>query len=227
MTKSSSSINAGGATLRKERGRGRGAPVVGRLRVYFEEGSRTTFAVALDWPGWCRRGAAAEAALESLEAYRPRYLAVVGGTGLPGEVEIVGRVCGNSTTDFGAPGAIGSWDEDPIEPGEMRRQALVVAACWSYFDATAAAAPAALRKGPRGGGRDTAGIVAHVRETEHVYASKVGIRMPRSVNWEERRSALMKSLVSDTSATNWPRVYALRRVAWHLLDHAWEIQDRS
>jgi hypothetical protein len=25
----------------------------------------------------------------------------------------------------------------------------------------------------------------------------------------------------------WPQRYAARRIAWHALDHAWEIQDRS
>jgi hypothetical protein len=25
----------------------------------------------------------------------------------------------------------------------------------------------------------------------------------------------------------WPQSYAARRIAWHALDHAWEIQDRS
>jgi hypothetical protein len=25
----------------------------------------------------------------------------------------------------------------------------------------------------------------------------------------------------------WPAGYAVRRVAWHALDHAWEIEDRS
>ena len=27
--------------------------------------------------------------------------------------------------------------------------------------------------------------------------------------------------------TGWPAPYALRRIAWHALDHAWEIEDRS
>ena len=25
----------------------------------------------------------------------------------------------------------------------------------------------------------------------------------------------------------WPQRYAARRIAWHVLDHAWEIEDRS
>jgi hypothetical protein len=25
----------------------------------------------------------------------------------------------------------------------------------------------------------------------------------------------------------WPQPYAARRIAWHVLDHAWEIEDRT
>ena len=25
----------------------------------------------------------------------------------------------------------------------------------------------------------------------------------------------------------WPQRYAAQRIAWHVLDHAWEMQDRS
>jgi hypothetical protein len=25
----------------------------------------------------------------------------------------------------------------------------------------------------------------------------------------------------------WPTPYAARRIAWHVLDHAWEMQDRA
>jgi hypothetical protein len=28
-------------------------------------------------------------------------------------------------------------------------------------------------------------------------------------------------------ALDWPVRYAARRTAWHALDHAWEIEDRS
>jgi hypothetical protein len=29
------------------------------------------------------------------------------------------------------------------------------------------------------------------------------------------------------AATGWPARYGARRIAWHALDHAWEIQDRA
>ena len=32
---------------------------------------------------------------------------------------------------------------------------------------------------------------------------------------------------SPLAGKKWPVRYAARRVAWHALDHAWEIEDRS
>jgi hypothetical protein len=32
---------------------------------------------------------------------------------------------------------------------------------------------------------------------------------------------------SPLAGRKWTQRYAARRIAWHALDHAWEIQDRS
>jgi len=32
---------------------------------------------------------------------------------------------------------------------------------------------------------------------------------------------------SPIAGKKWPPRYAARRIAWHALDHAWEIEDRS
>src|SRR4051794_19939806 len=136
------------------------------LRVYLEEGSKKSFAVALDWPGWARAGKGAEAALEALEAYLPRYSRVALRAGLaPPEVDgfdVVERLTGGTTTDFGALEKDPQVDLEPLRPGETERLAALVQAAWEVFDDVAAAAPAELRKGPRGGGRDRDKIVAHV-----------------------------------------------------------------
>src|SRR4029453_4053261 len=58
------------------------------LRVYLEEGSKKSFAVALDWPGGARAGKGAGGALGAREAYLPRYTSVVRRAGLePPEVD--------------------------------------------------------------------------------------------------------------------------------------------
>ena len=95
------------------------------VRVYFEVGSRSAFAVALDWPGWCRRAKTPDTALEALDAYRGRFAAVVSaviGRDIPDlPLEVVGTVDGNRTTDFGAPDARGPWDAEPLTGVELAR----------------------------------------------------------------------------------------------------------
>lgn len=90
-------------------------------RVYLEVGKTWVFACAIDWPGWCRRGKGEEAALRALTAYRDRYVAVAGSNFRPGELEVVARVPGTATTDFGAPDARGEWDAEPLQPAEAAR----------------------------------------------------------------------------------------------------------
>ena len=205
------------------------------LRVYLETAKKWTFAAALDWPGWARRDKGEEAALDALLSYAERYAGVadaVGGLEV-GEPVVVGRVPGTQTTDFGAPDARGPWDDEPYSAAELKRHAYLLAASWERFDAVVAGAPAVLPKGPRGGGRDRDQIVDHVREAERSYGRKLGARVPPRTPWPEQRVALLDAIRagglggSPRAGTAWPVRYALRRFAWHVLDHAWEVEDKS
>jgi hypothetical protein len=197
-------------------------------RVYLEIGKTWTFACAVDWPGWARKGKGAEAALETLQDYESRYAPIVGRTFRAGTLDVIGRVQGNATTDFGAPAIIGPWDSDPMDREEAKRQSGLLKKCWAYFDRVAAGAPAELRKGPRGGGRNRDKIVDHVQEAERGgYAPRFGIRVPPRTPWSEQRLAIVAALLAMPADTKWPPRYGVRRTAWHVLDHAWEIEDRS
>jgi hypothetical protein len=114
-------------------------------------------------------------------------------------------------------------------PGEEQRstpkQLAALEACWAAFDKAVADASEQLRKGPRGGGRDRAGIVDHVREAERAYGRKIGVRVPPRTPWEEQRAELLAGLKNPTGP--WLPRYAVRRVAWHVLDHAWELEDKT
>jgi len=223
-TSSGSSSTAPSAGDRRGRMMSAAGP---KVRVYLEVGRASAFAVALDWPGWCRRAKTPEAALAALDTYRHRFAAVVGEDVPDLPFEVVGTVDGNRTTDFGAPDAQGPWDAEPLTGEELARQVDLLEDAWAYFDLVVASAPAELRKGPRGGGRHRDGIVAHVMEAERAYCPKVGTRVPPRTPWDAQRAVVLAALRSGADGGTWPVGYALRRLAWHVLDHAWEIEDKS
>jgi hypothetical protein len=204
------------------------------LRVYLEVAPKRAFASAADWPGWCRSGRAPDAALEALEAYRDRYALVAARAGrrVPtGRPDVVEEVAGNATTEFGAPGAVTAGDGAPWGRGELERHVALLEAAWAALDDAVHDAPAALRKGPRGGGRDRDAIYAHVVDAEDAYARKAGVRVraaatdPGAV--AARRAALLAALRGPAGpGWTWPPRYVIRRAAWHAVDHAWEIEDR-
>ncbi|HET7720860.1 MAG TPA: hypothetical protein VFK43_12905, partial [Acidimicrobiales bacterium] len=105
------------------------------------------------------------------------------------------------------------------------RLAGLVAGAWAVFEDVVKASPAELRKGPRGGGRDRDKMVAHVVEAENAYFRKVGVKEGRDAFLEGLRAARQPE--PELAIKSWPWRYTARRVAWHVLDHAWEMQDRS
>lgn len=207
--------------------------------VYLEIGKRRVFACAADWPGWARAGKDEESALEALEAAALRYAPVPKAARIafaPGAgFVVVERLPGNATTEFGAPGAIAKAELKRLTKKEAGRLSALVAATWTIFDHAVEKAPAALRKGPRGGGRDRDAIAAHVIDAETAYARKLGLRLkPPAADdaaaLREHRNALVAGLRAGTKGVTergWPARYAARRMGWHAMDHAWEIEDRS
>ena len=218
-----------------------------RIETAEEIGRKKAFRWAVDWPGWCRGGRDGGRALEAFIEVAPRYAVVAAEAGLdfpatPGAVSAhdlltVETLTGGGATDFGVPYEIGSSDRRPLDEAEAARRAGLVAAAWAVFDRVVAAAPAELRKGPRGGGRDRERIVEHVIGADHAYAREIGLRhaAPRSDDREavtaSRRAVLdvlrQPSDGSPLAGRKWTTRYAARRIAWHALDHTWEIEDRS
>lgn len=196
-------------------------------RVYLEEGTKGVFAVSLDWPGWCRRAKSSELAIAALDEYRDRYAKIVTVAFQPGSFHVIGTTQGNAITNFGAPDARGPWDDATLSPGELVRQLNVLQDCWNYFDTVVEHAPPVLRRGPRGGGRDRDRIVDHVREAERAYCSQMGFRVAPRTPWDEQRDVVLTTLRTAAPNAKWPVAYAIRRCAWHIVDHAWEIEDKS
>jgi hypothetical protein len=126
---------------------------------------------------------------------------------------------------------------------EIEQLARVLEACWSAFERAAKAAKGLeLRKGPRGGGRDLDKMTGHVVEADRAYITALGARAPKTASGApvppaELHAAMLEAFravargkpVSDPNRVKkpWTPRYFARRVGWHVLDHAWEIEDRA
>jgi hypothetical protein len=218
--------------------------------VYLEVGAKRTFAGAIDWPGWCRSGRDEAAALAALLAYGGRYQRAIRsarlGFSVPksvGDLKVVERLKGSTTTAFGAPAAAPKADSQKLSGEALERHRKLLEACWSTFDETVRGARGGeLRTGPRGGGRNLNKIVEHVVGGEEAYLSRLGwsFKPPAGADAAGEMSALRDAVLEGLTASAagkiprkgprggvrwWPR-YFVRRAAWHVLDHAWEIEDR-
>ena len=219
-----------------------------RIAVCLEVTPKEAVASALDWPGWCRSGLDECAALEVLTSYARRYapIAEQAGVSFPSTIafDVVERVPGGPTTAFAAPECrrpfpqmTAEADRATVTPATARRLVGLVTAAWATFDEVAAASPAELRKGPRGGGRDRDKLIEHVIGAETAYARKLGIKHKQpaindiaAIGELRQAIAAVVAAPSDSSPavpTGWTARYAARRIAWHVLEHAWEMQDRA
>jgi hypothetical protein len=211
-----------------------------------EQGKKKAVASAFDWPGWDRGGKSEDDALSVLAAYRPRYAKVAALGGLTDEfaatglMEVVERVQGTGTTDFYGLSARPAGPEHvPMSAAECERKIALLKACWAYFDSVASRVSAELRKGPRGGGRDRDRIVRHTNGAEIVeFATKVGVSTAPSAwqnpNPDELRAhrdafcaAIRDHNARGAPARTWTVQFLIRRCAYHMLDHAWEMEDRD
>ncbi|HWK81085.1 MAG TPA: hypothetical protein VNP95_09950 [Thermomicrobiales bacterium] len=213
------------------------------VRIVIEETPKKAFASALDWPGWSRSGKTGDAAVEALLAYAARYRPVAERAGCawnePEGPELVDRLPGDASTEFGVPGQVHAPDQAPLEGDELQRHIALLTACWEIFFEVAGRVTPELRKGPRGGGRDRDKIVAHVVESDRSYARQLGVttkpfplepldREAFEAHWQAVLAAIPAYADGHTrTGKGWPLRYTIRRMAWHILDHAWEMEDKT
>jgi hypothetical protein len=216
------------------------------IRVMVERGKKKrTVACAFDWSGWDRSAKTEEDALRVLESYRPRYATVAALAGLSdefgaaGDLAVVERLEGIGMTDYyGLSGRAAGPEQDQMTEPECERKLALLRATWTYFDEVAARASPELRKGPRGGGRERDEIIRHVNGAEIAeFATKVGVRTPLDarLNPDELRAhrdaffaAIRETNARGAAAGSWWTVqFLIRRCAWHMLDHAWEMEDKD
>jgi hypothetical protein len=208
------------------------------IAIFIEPGHKWVFASALDWPGWARRGRTEDLAVQALQNYLPRYAPIVARAGLDspaGDLTITERHPEpGANADFGSLHEIAPSERRALPPEAGSRFAALLEAAWATFDELSGSAPDHLRKGPRGGGRDTAQIVAHVREAEVIYARKMGLPRDKAAAGDQvaaLRAGIAAALRDPASLAapqnGWPLRYAGRRIGWHVVDHLWEIEDKS
>ena len=215
------------------------------LRLVLEIGKkRRVVAGAMDWPGLDRWGTSEDDALEKVLAYRRRYASVARRAGRSAEfdgqdrVDVVERVPGSSSTDFWGiahvPSAI---EREVLSPADLERRLTLLQACWAEFDAVATGTSSELGPGARSAGRDRAQITRHVYASEpEQFSRKIEVRTSREVvltseGLVAHRAAYLDALraynADGRPARTWPIQFLIRRTAHHVMDHAWEIQDRE
>ena len=220
------------------------------IKVYIEYTPKRTFAAALDWHGWTRSGRNEAEALQALWDAAPRYGRILAAAQIeftpPSDLAgffVTERQPGNSTTEFGAPSIPPLIDSQPISDAELARLQALLAAYWAAFDAAVESARGKeLRKGPRGGGRDLDKVVDHVNGANHAYISKLAFQWDKpktddpfamlAATRDAVAAALTAAAHGDTPTQRprggaiWSPRYFVRRTGWHIVDHAWEIEDR-
>ena len=203
-------------------------------------------AFAVDWPGWGRGAREPATALELLETYRDRYRPVAALAGLGAEFDVSGSLevvedhVGVGSTDFwGISFAPSSFELGPMGEDELERRLSLLEAAWRYFDDVAARVSAELAKGPRGGGRNRDEIVRHALGWERAdLAKRVGVVVdpivpPTPDGFGSHRDEFVTALRTYNAegrmarGRNWTIALLLRHTAFHVLDHAWEMEDKD
>jgi hypothetical protein len=223
------------------------------VKVYLECGKKRTFAAAIDWPGWCRQGRDESDALAALLAYGPKYASILVGTRLDfvapkrlSQLSVIERLPGTTTTEFGAPAVAPAVDRERLcDAADVRRFEKILRAGWSAFDdAVKSARGKTLAAGPRGGGRKLEAIVRHVIEADAAYLGAVGWKPPKApgaAKTSEELTATREAIIGALKASaageipargprggvRWTARYFVRRVAWHVTAHVWEIERRA
>jgi len=137
-------------------------------------------------------------------------------------------------------GMSGRWigpEQEQMSEAACERRIALLEACWATFDAVASHVSPELRKGPRGGGRERDEIVRHANGAEiYEFAPKVGVRVPLETRQDPEKVRLHREVfrtgirsfnARGAPAGRWPVQFLIRRCAWHMLDHAWEMEDRD
>jgi hypothetical protein len=200
--------------------------------VYLQHGRRRVLACAVDWPGWCRAGRSEELALEALAGCAPRYALIAAQADLPFPAEAAGaftvteRHRGSATADAGVPGIIPG-DAEPTDPVTAQRLALLLVSAWAAF----------YRAAGRTHGQRCERLTRHVLAADMLCARRLGVTGPRPSPRDLAGVVALREAITarvgmapgrspvPAGYGGWPARYVTRRIAWHVLDHTWAVED--
>ena len=217
------------------------------VRTVLERGlkGKKAVAFAIDWPGWSRGAKTPDLALATLESYRQRYRPVALAAGMADEFDATGPLkviedrVGTGSTDFwGISFSPSDSEQGPMGDTEIDRKINLLRACWAFFDSVAERVSMEMRKGPRGGGRDRDKIIRHTIRTEsEEFAKRVGLRIPEGgaltpdglVGYREAYVTAMRAYNCGEGKRmrSWTLPFLIRHSAFHVMDHAWEMEDKD
>lgn len=213
------------------------------IQIVIERGKKKAVAYAPSWPGLSRGASSIDGAIEKLASYADRYRGVAALAGLSGEFpstptfKIVEEVPGRGMTDFwGISFAPSTGEQGQMSEEECERKLVILRACWKYFDRVAAKVSPELKKGPRGGGRDRDQIIRHIFANERDWAKMLALDLPEDAmltakGRAKHRNAYVRAIrqynAPGKAARSWRLQFLLRHTAYHVMDHAWEMEDKD
>lgn len=226
------------------------------MNLYLETGQKKIGVHAIAWPGLSRtikiKDGGEPAAVQTILDYAPRYQRIMDKADMRFEVptaqdalQVVSRYEGDAGTDFGGPSVTAAEDDASVSAADLEHFKALLAACYAGLAAAAVAAEGKqLRKGPRGGGRDLDKIIDHVLEAELSYLRRIAWPLKRNIKdespaekWDRVQAGVLDGLTNAVEnglpaagprgGKIWTVRAYVRRSAWHLTDHIWEIEDRA
>lgn len=220
-----------------------------RTRVYIERGRKAVLAGAVDWPGWMGIGETDVEALLSLFDLAPRYASVLHAAQLDftppisrHDFDLIETLAGGLSTDLGGPHLAPHADTAAISESDYMRLQSVLLACWQAFDAAIAGAEGHVLAAPQSGPDLTLDeIIIHVikndqSDLERLAWSHRFRNLPDPLDeLREIREGTLRALTRAafgeipavaTTAELWSARFFVRKLAWHTLTHAWEIEER-
>ena len=233
--------------LRKAAG-GRLSGMTDTLRVILEVGTKRTGRGAAPWtgPASIAGGPPRTTRSSKLSSYLPRYAGVAERAGLgadfarPRDIEVVERVPGSSSTDFWGIAHVPSQIEREVltgrRPGAAARPAarlLGVVRRRGRSRVRVTSRPAAAQRRAELATRSSS--TCYVTEPDQ-FSRKVEVRTALDVvqtptGLARHREAYLDAIraynADGRPARTWPIQFLIRRTAHHVMDHAWELEDRD